>query len=112
MNYENFGNQPSWLIFYFLEKFEKFLRLDANVNSKTDAIGWAGLMNAFKGKDSPPIEPELLLPFPSDSKTEKNQFSSKTRRIIVNLIKRKALPREVNSYLCKFPEIEQGVVGK
>ena len=106
MSHKNFGNQPSHLIFYLLEKLEKFSKLDANTASKTDAIGWTSLMNGFRGEGSPPSEPSVMLPFPAEVKVQKKILTPKTAAIALKLYRAGRLPREAAQFVIALDDVK------
>lgn len=77
----------------------------ANTEAKVHAIGWAGLFNGFKGKDDPAINFTELLPFPDKVNTiSKNKLSEKTKQIIKQAIRKKALPNTTLTSLAMLLE--------
>jgi hypothetical protein len=111
LNYINFGNQPSSLIFQYLSAFEEAHRNEANQNSITQAIFASGVFSGFAGKDSPPVKAESLLPFPDMVKaTEPRVFSKKTFNMIMSLMKENRIPPPVMAFLHQLPEIQQKLI--
>ncbi|NEP51031.1 MAG: hypothetical protein F6K65_20415 [Moorea sp. SIO3C2] len=105
----NFGYQPSPLIFSTLAYFEKFERLRANANSKTDAVGWAGIMGAFAGENAERIDPTTILPFPGDAPKAEDPFTQRTAHIAAKLIYFKVMPIQAAMLLARVPQIRKEV---
>ena len=98
------------MIFEFLEKFEKFRREEINEKSRTEAIGWAGLFNGFRDKNSstPPAEPSDFLPFQEKSdKDQPRSLTKKTAYVLKKLIKENAVPPHVESFVRQIPEMKE-----
>ncbi|MEO1521984.1 MAG: hypothetical protein AAFU78_14565 [Cyanobacteria bacterium J06633_2] len=91
-----------------MEKFEKYKRQEFNLQSQTDAIGWAGILNAFRGKDAKPISYFDLLPFQNDiNKPKEKSLSDKTAGILARLIKEKKLPKQAASLASAMWEVQE-----
>jgi hypothetical protein len=112
LNAENFGQQPSWLIFQYLSAFEEAKRNEINQNSITHAIGWSGLFNGFAGKDNKnPVKPEDIVPFPDLLKGDTPKaFSPKTFNMIMRLMREKRIPPPVEAFLHQLPEVQQRLI--
>ena len=83
-----------------MESLEKFARERANINARVHAIGWAGLLNAFKSSSDSPIEFIDLLPFGEDLREANKQISDRTKKIIQQALESKTLSMPVASALC------------
>lgn len=111
LNYENFGQQSPSLIFSYLQFYENAHRQEANQNSITNAIFASGVFNGLGGKDSKPISPEDILPFPDLIKGDTPKvFTKKTFNMIIRLLKEKRIPPSVVAFLHALPEIQQKLI--
>jgi hypothetical protein len=112
LNYQNFGNQPSSLIFQYLSAFEEARRNEINQNSITQAIFASGIFNGFAGKDNKnPVRPEDLVPFPDLLKSDTPKvFSQKTFNMIIRLMKDNKVPPPVCAFLHQLPEVQQRLI--
>lgn len=85
----------------FLSFLEEQRRGDINLRSLTNARGWAGIFNAFKDKDSDPVQPLELIPFPDDFELGKRTISHETERILERLIQDKKLSMKAVSLVVR-----------
>lgn len=96
-NYLNFADQPVSLVLETLKYFEKAFGREANILSKSTALGWSFLVNGFSEKK---IEFTSLLPVPEILEEEQgkkgySQPTERTIKTITKLIKENRLPTRV-----------------
>lgn len=82
-----------------LQELERDRREQANINSYTHAVGWSGLFNGFGGKDSEKTSPVDLLPFKDEVGKPEQKISDRTRSIILESLKEKAVSPQIASAL-------------
>jgi hypothetical protein len=112
LDYRNFGNQSSSLIFQYLSFYEEAHRNEANQNSITNAIFASGIFNGFAGKDNKnPVRPEDILPYPDMMKgSTPKVFTAKTFNMIMRLMRENRIPPPVMAFLHQLPEIQQKLI--
>ncbi len=95
------------MIFQTLEAFERFHRREVNYRAKTDAIGWAGLFNGFKGEDAEPIDPGNLIPFPEKREEEekKRVLTTKTAKTLAKILDEGRMPPRIRHYVQHLEEV-------
>jgi hypothetical protein len=106
-SWEEFGNQPDWLIFQALMFYSKQQRMETNSQAFTEAVGWSGLFNGFSKEGSRKIEPWEMLPFPEEAKTVQRRLSERTAEILADLISDDRLPSRVSALAQQFEEVAQ-----
>ncbi|MEM8610400.1 MAG: hypothetical protein AAGF93_00165 [Cyanobacteria bacterium P01_H01_bin.105] len=97
------------MIFQTLEKFEKYHRREVNYRARTEAIGWAGLFNGFKGEDTEPVDPANLIPFPERSEEEENKrvLTVKTAKLLAKIIDERRMPPRIQHYVQHLEEVSK-----
>lgn len=100
-SYENFGNQPDWLIFQALEFFQR----QNNQTNRIHAIGWTSLLNGFSSKDAEKIESWQLLPYPSVAQQQQKRLSDRTAGLLAALVQSEKLPRRIAVLVQQFDEL-------
>lgn len=108
-NAENFGDQPAWLIFRYLEFYRKQQRHRANQDAIVHARGWSGIFNMLAGEQGKPIEPWQLMPFPDDAHPLEQRISQATTQTIANLIMASKLPSRITAVFCTLEEVAGAV---
>jgi hypothetical protein len=103
--YEQFGDQPDWLIFQALEFFGRHRRAEINTVSQIHSIGWTGLFNGFSSESARKLEPDDLLPFPDQ--TYKRRVSDRTARILAMLISENRMPLRVAGAVRQLEEVAE-----
>jgi hypothetical protein len=111
LNYQNFGNQPSGLIFQYLSAFEDAHRNEVNQNSITQAIFASGIFNGFAGDKGKHVDPADLVPFPDMLKSDTPKvFSQKTFNMIMKLMRDNRIPPPVCAFLHQLPEVQRKLI--
>jgi hypothetical protein len=106
-SWEEFGNQPDWLIFQALVFYSKQKRMETNSQSFTEAVGWSGLFNGFSKEGSRKTETWEILPFPDEAKVFNRRLSEQTTEILADLISDGRLPTKVSALAQQFEEVVQ-----
>lgn len=104
-SWENFGDQPDYLIFQVLAFYTRRHQEAVNQQAQIHAIGWSGFFNSFGSKDGSKIEAWQMLPFPHLAKEQQQRISDKTARLLAGLVQAGRLPNRVKVLVQQFEEV-------
>lgn len=74
--------------------------------SKTEAMGWSGLINYFGGENSRKTEFVDILPFPNESRNASKELMPRTARLLFRLLKEGKLPPRVEGVVRNLSDIQ------
>lgn len=84
---------------------EEIKREQVNAASITNAIGWSGLFNGFAKETDKKLEPQQILPYPTEAKQKDKMFSDKTIATVKRLARNNKLPQQLYLTLRQIEEV-------